>query len=289
MPQADTLLIGRLPPAGWAATGEGKTEAPQIIDVEGTHPLMHLIDLGNVRFAEGMILKPPEGATTLITADAGPLLAIAPRGTFEDAVLGAEIVGTDAEGRRFANTDWPLRVSFPVFVLNALNYFGGAAAGDGVATAQPGETVPLRGAGATGQLTIRTPGGKRVTLASGAGSSIHFSDTEQTGIYEVEEAGQPPRYFAVNLFDGAESRIEPRAAVEIGYDKVSGQASWEGGARSYGSPFCWRYYACCAWSGISTIAACTSDVLAACPPDSRCTMTRLKSSGADLHGKVPSF
>ncbi len=229
MPQADTLFIGRLPPEGWAAAGDGKAQAPQIIDVESTHPLMHLIDLGNVRFAEGTILKPPEGATTLMTADAGPLLAIAPRGAFEDAVLGVEIVGVDAAGKRFANTDWPLRVSFPVFVLNTLNYFGDASASGGSTTLQPGETMALRGVGSSGRLTVRTPSGKSVTLEGQAGSSLHFGDTDQTGIYTVEESGQPARYFAVNLFDAAESQIEPRAAVEIGYDKVLGQASWEGG------------------------------------------------------------
>ncbi len=67
MPQANTLFIGRLPPdGGWAAEGEGQTAAPQIIDVEATHPMMQLIDLGNVRFAEGTMLKPPPGGTVLV-------------------------------------------------------------------------------------------------------------------------------------------------------------------------------------------------------------------------------
>ncbi len=142
-------------------------------------------------------------------------------------MLGAEIVGVDETGTRFANTDWPLRVSFPVFVLNTLAYLGDAELG-GTTSVPPGQSVTLRSAAAGESLTVRTPEGKAVTLQRGGDGGFRFSDTEQLGIYVVEEADQPPRYFAVNLFDGAESNIAPRPAVQIGYDEVSGEASWEG-------------------------------------------------------------
>ncbi len=230
MPQANTLFIGRLPPdEAWGATSEKPIEAPQIIDVEITHPLMQLIDLGNVRFAEGTILKPPRGNTALITTTVGPLFAIAPRGAFEDAVLGGEIVGTNEQGERYANTDWPLRVSFPVFVLNALAYFGDTGGAGGIPSVRPGSSVTLRGSGSAGQLLVRTPGGQAFEFVRSGGPNVQFSETGQPGVYAVEEAGQLPRHFAVNLFDPAESSIEPRQEVRIGYEEVSGQASWEGG------------------------------------------------------------
>jgi hypothetical protein len=229
MPRADTLFIGRLPPdASWAAV-EGKVEGPQIVDVETAHPLLQLIDLGNVRFAEGTILKPPRGATTLVTTDGGPLLAIAPRGGFEDAVLGAELVGTGEGGEKFANTDWPLRVSFPVFVLNVLRYFGGEAGGEGTPSVRPGGSIALRGTGSGESLTVRRPTGATETLKRPSGETFHFADTGELGIYSVEEPGQSPRHFAVNLFDAAESNLPPRADIQIGYEKVAGRTVWEGG------------------------------------------------------------
>jgi hypothetical protein len=229
LPRAHTLFIGRLPPAGWAAAAEAKAQAPQIIDVETTHPLMQLVELANVRFAEATILKPPEGSSVLISAAAGPLLAIAPRGSFEDAVLGAEIVGTDKDQNRYANTDWPLRVSFPVFVLNALGYFGDPAGAAGIPSVRPGGPVALRATGTSGVLAVRTPGGKSISLALAPGETTQFGGTDELGIYLVEEAGEPPRRFAVNLFDGAESNIPPRSSLAIGYDEIRGQAVWEGG------------------------------------------------------------
>jgi hypothetical protein len=241
MPQANTLFIGSLPPdESWgsekAPAAAGQIANPQIIDVEATHPLMHLIDLGNVRFAEGTMLNPPAGATVLIATTTGPLFAIAPRGGYEDAVLGAEIAGQDAQGEHFANTDWPLRVSFPVFVLNVLNYFGDASASGAIPSIQPGQTVALKGSGTSKMLTVRSPAGRVLSFDRAGGNQVQFSDTERTGVYLVEEAGQAPRHFAVNLFDPAESNIEPRTDVQIGLDEVSGQASWEGGRQELWRP-----------------------------------------------------
>lgn len=227
LPQADTLFIGRLPP-GSSWTAGAKQPAPQIIDVETAHPLMQLIDLGNVKFAEATALKPPAGSTVLISTDGGVLFAIGPRDGFEDAVLGAEIVGTNEQGERYANTDWPLRLSFPVFILNALSYFGNATSALGAANVQPGSSVMLRSAGSGDTLHLRTPSGKTLALKRERGASFNFSGTDELGIYLVEEPKQPPRHFAVNLFDSAESNIEPRRAIQIGYSKVAGETAWQG-------------------------------------------------------------
>ena len=232
LPQADTLFIGRMP-AGTSWTADPKKPVPQIIDVETAHPLMQLIDLGNVKFVEGQAIKPPAGANVLIETDAGPLFAIAPRDGFEDAVLGAEIVGTNEQGEREANTDWPLRLSFPVFVLNALSYFGGSATSISAVNIQPGRSVSLRSVGSAETLDVRTPSGKTFSLTREKAETFNFSGTDELGIYQVEEPKQPPQRFAVNLFDSAESNIEPRPenTVRIGYVEVKGQAGWEGARR----------------------------------------------------------
>jgi hypothetical protein len=239
MPQANTFFIGKLPPGGeWRAKTEMPEPSPQIIDVEITHPLMQLIDLGNVRFVEGLTLVPPQGSSTLITTSAGPLLAIAPRGTRQDAVLGATLVGADENGERFANTDWPLRVSFPVFILNALQFLTGAEGAGAVISVQPGQPVTLPAAAGAGATTIQTPAGQKVEIPSGA-ERRQFTDTGRIGPYRIDEPGQPVRHFMVNLFDSAESDIVPRDEVRLGFEEVTGQASWEGGRTEL-----WRWLLC---------------------------------------------
>jgi Mg-chelatase subunit ChlD len=234
MPEADTLFIGALPPSdAWSA--KATVAAPAIIDLESSHPLMQLIDLGDVRFAEASPLVPPPGATVLVSTDAGPLLAIAPREGFEDAVLGAEIVGRDAEGQVHVNSDWPLRLSFPVFVLNMLGYFTDAAAA-GSPSIQPGHAAPLGSYGSAQELRIRSPSGKSTVLSRGRGESFHFSGTDEPGVYKVEVTGQRPSHFSVNLCDSQESDILPRGGIRIGYEDVQGEAGWEGARREFWKP-----------------------------------------------------
>ncbi len=230
LPQADTLFIGGLPP-GSAWSWSEKVDAPQIIDVDTAHPLMQLIDMGDVKFAEGRSLKPPTGATVLIDSHVGPLFALAPRDGFEDAVLSAEIVGADEMGQRFANTDWPLRLSFPVFALNTLVYFGGSGSAAAAANVEPGQTVTLRSGESSNALRMRTPNGSEVALSREGTDTFSFSGTDELGVYEVQEPNQPTRRFAVNLFDPAESSIDPRPDVQIGYTDVKGEATWEGARR----------------------------------------------------------
>jgi hypothetical protein len=239
MPQANTFFIGKLPPGGeWRATTATPQASPPIIDVEIAHPLMQLIDLGNVRFVEGLTLVPPPGSSSLITTSSGPLLAIAPRGTRQDAVLGAALVGADENGERFANTDWPLRVSFPVFILNALRFLTGAENAGAAASVQPGQPLTLPPAAGTGATTVQTPSGQKVEIPNDA-QRRQFTETSQIGPYLIEEPGQPARHFAVNLFDGSESDIVPREEVRLGFEEVTGQASWEGGRTEL-----WRWLLC---------------------------------------------
>jgi hypothetical protein len=87
----------------------------------------------------------------------------------------------------------------------------------------------LRTTGGASALTVRTPGGRSIALTLAPGETQQFSGTDELGIYVVEEPGQPPRRFAVNLFDSSESNIAPRPGVEIGHTEIAGQAGWEGG------------------------------------------------------------
>ena len=96
MPLSNTLFIGSLPPeGGWSAGA--KTGSPQIIDIETAHPLLQWLDMGDVLVGEATPLVVPRGGRVLVDSDAGPLLALAARDAFEDAVLGFVIVDETAE------------------------------------------------------------------------------------------------------------------------------------------------------------------------------------------------
>jgi hypothetical protein len=243
MPEANTLFIGRLPPMPeWQTAVEGELpptiSGPQVIDTNRAHPILQLLELDDILIAESLSLAPPTGGTVLIDGDRGKLMAIAPRGGYEDAVLGFEIVSTADDGQRF-NTNWPIgRLSFPTFLLNALDYLGRPSGGTSLASVRPGEPVTLSADGPAAELTVRAPEGDSQRLVRSQQGTYHFHGTEAVGIYEIRQENGQQRHFAVNLFDESESNIRPRPeeAIQIGYVTVDGRTGWEPARREL-----WKY------------------------------------------------
>ncbi|MCH8922140.1 MAG: VWA domain-containing protein, partial [Planctomycetes bacterium] len=241
MPQANTLMIGHIPPGGaWSA--KAKVAGPQIIDVEQAHPLMKFIDMGDVLLAEGMPLIAPPGGVTLIsstgvgTSDEA-MAAIAPRGGFEDVVLGFTFQ-EEKDGETLLNTNWFRRRSFSVFILNLIEYLGvagGGLAGYGQqgATYRPGETVRLVGGETVQILRVVTPGGPSQSIERGGLGTFTFSKSDEVGVYEVFAGERLVQRFAVNLFSSRESDVGARVddPIKIGNIEIESDESWHAGRK----------------------------------------------------------
>jgi hypothetical protein len=226
LPQASTWFIGTTPP-GKAWSQADKATAPQILDTDTSHPLMQLVEMSDVLIAEAKPVLPPKPHRVLIESTAGTLLAIAPREAFEDVVLGLEWVGSDSIG-----TNWPVRLSFPVFVMNLLEYFGPSREQRAVENVRPGAVVALPVEAETDRVTVTNPAGERTELVRDRRDQLHYSLTDQVGIYRVDD-GPRQRQFAVNLLDSAESDIRPRPekSIQLGYTKVAAEQKWQPGRR----------------------------------------------------------
>lgn len=219
MPLANTLFIGQIPPGGrWRALPA--VSAPQIVDTSAGHPLVRLVELNNVLVAEATPLELPPGGTVLIESNAGPLFAIAPRDAYEDCVLGFEIVQGDK-----AQTNWPLKVGFPVFALNLLEYFGPAKRQRAGENLHPGEAAVLALPTAAGAVEVKTPSGRMLPVPRGNDRLFRFAGTDELGIYELGAGSASTARFAVDLLDAGESDLAVRADrdVKIGHASFSGQ------------------------------------------------------------------
>lgn len=237
MPQSHALFVGRIPPIpDWQE--KSSTEpiyGPQIIDWQRGHPLLSLLELGSIQVADSQVVRPPLGGRILIDSTKGPLAAIAPRDRYEDAVLGFEIVGTESDGSKTFNTDWPRKHSFPGFWLNVLEYFAGNSAAS-LTHNRPGRLVETRVTGSAEQLEVEQPDGSRETIALEQPGRLEYHDTRQIGVYQVREGSQVKKRFAVNLFDREESDIGLRVrkdsedglkvvdSLSIGYVDVAAQS-----------------------------------------------------------------
>ncbi|MEY4176462.1 MAG: hypothetical protein RLY70_36 [Planctomycetota bacterium] len=223
MPLASTFFLGSVPPGEVWSSG-GKVSPVAIIDVERSHPLVAMPDPTHVRIVEGFVVKGPKGARTLLDSQDGPLLAIAPRESFEDAVLGFTLVDADGKGGIQANTDWPRWYSFPVFWQNVLGHMAGGTQSESAPTVQPGETLAFRSLVPVETVRVRGPAEVNTDELRRSGQGyFQFGATDKPGLYSVYEGDspEPSQWFAVNLFDGRETDLTPPADVTIGASQVT--------------------------------------------------------------------
>lgn len=212
---------------------EAKRRAGELVDQMGDSPAM-ILSFSDTVSVEQTFTRNRRELHRAIDSDAGPLLAVAPREGFEDAVLGFALTRQEA-GKEdvYYNTNWPAQSSFPIFTLNLLRYLGGAGQSVGSMSLRPGQPATLR-TGSTGdKLEVRSPAGQVVTLAPSRPGQFHFTSTEDLGPYRVMEKGGRQQWFAVNLFDRRESDIRPPAdqAIRIGYMEVKAKPGWEAARR----------------------------------------------------------
>src|SRR5690606_2724530 len=139
---------------------------------------------------------------------------------FEDAVLSFDII-TDEQN---ANTDWIKRRSFPVMVLNVLQYLAGGPSEGGADSLRPGQPIELQVATAGDTLTVATPAGREITVQRSPGNVFRFLDTDELGVYHVQSNGDTVERFAVNLFDSQESNLKPRPELDFDWNKVQATA-----------------------------------------------------------------
>ncbi len=195
------------------ASSDSIVSLPQIIDWNRAHPLLTSVELGNVTVLDSLLLTPPQGATVLIDSTAGPIAAVAPRDSYQDAVLGFEIVG-QKDGALTANTNWPSKLSFPTFCINALEYLASDREESLNNSIPPGRTVELRAPAAVTEITVVDPAGNERKLKRSPQDNFQYHDTRQLGVYEVRQGDQVTERFAVNLFDRQESDIRVRLAED---------------------------------------------------------------------------
>ena len=216
-PSNGLAKIGRRQNWDWA----GESSAVSIIDIDRAHPLFRYIELYSLLVFSGRPLNPPDGATEILTADIGPVMAIAPRGGYQDVVLGFPIVSATEDGGLEANTNWYAERSWPIFLFNLLRTFGNASESTSATSYRPGELVRGKLEGQCDELKVETSSGRQVdTVYRKRELQYETFDTNELGAYDVTDGGELVDRFAVNLFQPSESEIQTRLNLELGYEEV---------------------------------------------------------------------
>lgn len=182
-----------------------KIEAPAIVDWKNTHPLLRYINLDNVGISESFGVKAPSWAVSLVDAQQTPL------------VLAGELqrqrivwIGFDT-----LQSTWPLRISFPIFIANAVQWLNPASGKSSQWMLRAGETFrfPLNQPIASAEVVL--PDGTKQTIPAKEARELRFSDTARQGVYHVH-AGTNEVDFCVNVLDAAESNTQPVEQLQFG-------------------------------------------------------------------------
>ena len=239
LPPVSSLSFAAAPPiAGLERIGP-KAEDPEtqpVLDWERTHPLLRFVAMDDVLLAGPGRLVVPDRGEVLMTAQAGPVMA-----------------SVTVDGRRHVaasfdvlNTNWPLFVSFPVFLTNAVETLGLGRFADSAAVGyRPEETamVPAPGLAGANAASLRFVGPTTLEADATPGGVV-TPVIPRVGLYRARGSGAdavPPPFdrLAVSLLNEAESDIRVREEVAVAAGGgVAAAGTVEGGYREV-----WPYFA----------------------------------------------
>jgi hypothetical protein len=211
-PEANAIYFGVFP-VGPAYAKPKEILQPVILDWDIAHPLMQYIrDLSLVFVAKASTVELPIGGKSLIDSNQGPLAFAVPREGYTDVVVTFPLIDGITP-----NTTWFRYISFPLFILNALQALGNMREGAGEEIAEPGRPVLLHPETAAKTITVAPAGGGTgETIARSTHGAFVFNRADTTGIYVAQWDGKGRLPFAVNLFDARESDLAPRGLVPDG-------------------------------------------------------------------------
>lgn len=176
----------------------------EILNWKRDHAILRHLALGKLFVAEAMQLDVPLQSDVLIEGTAGALVVLHREARSTHIVVGFDVL----------QSNWPLRVSFPVFIHNALQYI---ALGSELSVREsfvPGATPsiprPNLDKVAEGQKQIRlvTPT-DRVNVPVAPTGDFALPPLEKVGLYRLDPVVPQYERLAVNLLDPDESNVLP--------------------------------------------------------------------------------
>ncbi len=187
-------------------------QAPPIVDWKTSHPLLRYAGFDNVQVAASLAAKAPPWAVSLADSPQAPLILAGELGAQRIIWIGFDTL----------ESNWPLRISFPIFVANAVEWLNPANAKSSQLLVRAGEAFRfgLSHPESSAQVTL-PDGSRRAFNIDPTANEFVFGDTFNQGTYLVH-LGTNDIAFCVDLLDAAESNIKPRDEVQLGkYTRVT--------------------------------------------------------------------
>lgn len=199
------LLAVRVAATNWFE--ETRTvRTPPIVDWKTTHPLLRAVNLDNVAVAEVRGVKPPSWGQVIVDSPQAPLIVAGDMGRQRVVWVGFDLL----------NSTWPLRVSFPMFIANAVEWLNPSTRRAERLNLRVGEPLRFEVPEGIREAEVRWGSGdvQKVALDAGAREGV-FGATDLAGTYQLRLGTNETRV-AVRALDPAESDTAPRREIKVG-------------------------------------------------------------------------
>lgn len=182
---------------------------PEITWWDRSHPLTRFVNWADLGVRQAFQMPRQEGGRVLVESEAGPLVQL----------LTDDHVRIVTLAFALEESDWPLKVGFPVFLSQLLEWAHPEGWHFVRSPLAPGESIQLpRALSDQDGWRVRLPSGSAVAVPAQEGA--RFDQTLSAGLYTVmADAGE--FYFAVNGGNEQESNLRPRLSLP----ETSGDAS----------------------------------------------------------------
>jgi len=190
--------------------------------IERNHPLVRFAsDLEEAHVGRIVQYRPGPGDRVIASSAAGaPMLLAGQRRTDRFALLAFDV----------RESDFPLLVSWPVLVINAMDWFASEDPAY-LSSFRTGETWRVPVPAGLREATVETPSGRRVRVPVMEGRAVFFAT--EAGFHRVH-AGDAHTLVASNLSDPQESACAPRAVLEIAGTRATAPGAGRPGLRREG-------------------------------------------------------
>ena len=219
-PNVDVVVLDSIRPTVWPSGNvmaintqstnwfqpSGLLESPPIVDWKSAHPILRFVNFDNVQVAQSLNSELPTWMNPIVETQSVPLIAVGENDANRCVWVGFNPL----------DSTWPLRVSFPIFIANAIDWLDPKI----VTNLSAGEPFSMRMAEKGSAVIVTLPDGEIVETSTMGNGEFVFADTFQQGVYHAKY-GTNEISFCVNLLDAAESAIESRDVLKLGkYGRV---------------------------------------------------------------------
>jgi len=184
----------------------GGVEAPPVVDWKAAHPLMRFAGFDNVQIAKALAVKTPSWAVAVVESPQTPLVLAGELGRQRILWLAFDTL----------ESTWPLRISFPIFIANAVEWLNPAAIQSKQLAIGAGDPFRMTLSDSATSAEVTLPDGKTRKLdLDPQARELVFGDTGKQGIYHLT-VGTNRTVFVANLLDPAESDTRPHEELDFG-------------------------------------------------------------------------